>query len=136
MATQRQIEANRKNAQKSTGPRSLAGKASSSRNAIKHGLASASLLDAQAAARLTLLEDALSKTYSRFRARQIASAELRLARIREVRTQAWGAVEQALNKAKKRDDVAGMIAQSLRLDRYEKREVSRRKRLLGSYEDK
>ena len=32
------IEANRRNAKKSTGPRSAAGKAKSSRNAVKHGL--------------------------------------------------------------------------------------------------
>ncbi|HUI55745.1 MAG TPA: hypothetical protein VLY04_12285 [Bryobacteraceae bacterium] len=38
MSTQRQIEANRLNAQKSTGPRSVEGKAVSSRNALKSGL--------------------------------------------------------------------------------------------------
>jgi len=38
MATEAQIIANRKNAQKSTGPRSLQGKAAVSQNAIKHGL--------------------------------------------------------------------------------------------------
>jgi hypothetical protein len=39
MATQSQIESNRANAARSTGPRTEAGKAASSRNAIKHGLA-------------------------------------------------------------------------------------------------
>lgn len=38
MATQAQIEANRRNARKSTGPRSAEGKAASSRNAVTHGL--------------------------------------------------------------------------------------------------
>ena len=42
MATDKQIAANRRNAQKSTGPRTLEGKAKSSRNALKHGLASIS----------------------------------------------------------------------------------------------
>jgi hypothetical protein len=37
MATARQIEANRRNAQKSTGPRTAAGKARSARNALKYG---------------------------------------------------------------------------------------------------
>ncbi len=32
------VDANRRNAKKSTGPRSAAGKAKSSRNAVKHGL--------------------------------------------------------------------------------------------------
>ena len=38
MATEAQINANRRNAQKSTGPRSPEGKAATSRNALKHGL--------------------------------------------------------------------------------------------------
>ncbi len=41
MASDRQIEANRLNAQKSAGPRTVAGKARVSKNAMKHGLASA-----------------------------------------------------------------------------------------------
>jgi hypothetical protein len=38
MATERQIAANRRNAQKSTGPRSAAGKNRASRSAFRHGL--------------------------------------------------------------------------------------------------
>lgn len=38
MASERQIAANRRNAQKSTGPRSAAGKKRASRNAYRHGL--------------------------------------------------------------------------------------------------
>jgi hypothetical protein len=38
MATEAQIEANRRNAQKSSGPRTTAGKARVSRNAARHGL--------------------------------------------------------------------------------------------------
>ena len=38
MATEAQIEANRANAQKSTGPRTPAGKEKASQNALKHGL--------------------------------------------------------------------------------------------------
>jgi hypothetical protein len=38
MATQAQLEANRQNAQKSTGPKTEAGKAKSSQNALTHGL--------------------------------------------------------------------------------------------------
>jgi hypothetical protein len=38
MASRKQIEANRRNAWKSTGPRTAAGRAVSSRNALRHGL--------------------------------------------------------------------------------------------------
>jgi hypothetical protein len=38
MATEKQIAANRANAQKSTGPKTAAGRSRSSRNAVRHGL--------------------------------------------------------------------------------------------------
>jgi hypothetical protein len=44
MSSQRQIEANRRNAQKSTGPTSAAGKAASSINALKTGIHAKSLI--------------------------------------------------------------------------------------------
>src|SRR5258706_12572982 len=40
MVSEQKLAANRRNAQKSTGPRTLSGKAIASRNAIKHGLCS------------------------------------------------------------------------------------------------
>jgi len=44
LSSERQVAANRKNALKSTGPRTAAGKTSSSRNALKHGLLSAQMV--------------------------------------------------------------------------------------------
>ena len=44
MATQKQIKANRKNAQKSTGPKTDQGKAVVSQNAVKHGLFTESVI--------------------------------------------------------------------------------------------
>jgi hypothetical protein len=44
MATQKQINANRQNAQKSTGPKTAEGKAAVSQNALKHGLFTDSLV--------------------------------------------------------------------------------------------
>jgi len=41
VASERQIAANRRNAQKSTGPRSVAGKRRARRNAYQHGLGAA-----------------------------------------------------------------------------------------------
>ena len=47
MTTEAQIEANRRNAQLSTGPRTPEGKARSSQNALKHGIRAQAILDAQ-----------------------------------------------------------------------------------------
>ena len=44
MATPAQITANRANAQKSTGPRSVEGKSASRFNALKHGIDAASIV--------------------------------------------------------------------------------------------
>ncbi|MHC4205048.1 MAG: hypothetical protein ACYSTT_10390, partial [Planctomycetota bacterium] len=44
MATQKQVNANRQNAQKSTGPKSDEGKAVVSQNAVKHGLFAQSVI--------------------------------------------------------------------------------------------
>jgi hypothetical protein len=47
MASERQIAANRRNAQKSTGPRSVAGKKRASRNAYRHGFAAGRLKESR-----------------------------------------------------------------------------------------
>ena len=44
MTTPAKVEANRRNARKSTGPRTLVGKARSSKNAVRHGLLSRDVL--------------------------------------------------------------------------------------------
>jgi hypothetical protein len=46
MSTFRQIEANRRNALKSTGPKTLAGKEQSRRNAVRHGLTAETVIGA------------------------------------------------------------------------------------------
>ena len=45
MATEKQIAANRQNAEKSTGPRTEYGKRRSRRNAMRHGLAAETVID-------------------------------------------------------------------------------------------
>jgi hypothetical protein len=89
MASERQIAANRRNARKSTGPRSGAGKKRASRNAYRHGLnlsitstaASAKQLDKLVRKIAGETEDAMVLE----RARAIAQAELDLARVRQAK---------------------------------------------------
>jgi hypothetical protein len=89
MASEQQIAANRRNARKSTGPHSGAGKKRASRNAYRHGLRSSITSTAAYAKQLDKLvreiagdtEDAILLE----RARAIAQAELELARVRRAK---------------------------------------------------
>ena len=89
MASERQIAANRRNARKSTGPRSAAGKKRAGRNAYRHGLSVSMSSNAAFAKELDRLvreiagdtKDAIALE----RARAVAEAELELARVRRVK---------------------------------------------------
>jgi hypothetical protein len=89
MATERQIAANRRNARKSTGPRSNAAKKRASRNAYRHGLSSS--LPSSAATAKWLDEFAhkiagdSNSTIVLEHARTAAQAEFDLARVRRVK---------------------------------------------------
>ena len=89
MASERQIAANRRNARKSTGPRSGAGKKRASRNAYRHGLTLSITSTAAFAKQLDKLvrkiagdsEDSIVLE----RARAVAQADLELARVRRAK---------------------------------------------------
>jgi hypothetical protein len=89
MASERQIAANRRNARKSTGPRSGAGKIRASRNAYRHGLTLSITSTAEYAKQLeTLVHKIAGDTKDAVkleRARAIAQAELELARVRRAK---------------------------------------------------
>jgi predicted component of type VI protein secretion system len=89
MASERQIAANRRNARKSTGPRSGGGKNRASRNAYRHGL---TLNINSTAAYAKQLDKLVRKIAGESkdaivleRARAIAQAELDLARVRRAK---------------------------------------------------
>src|SRR5437762_14351623 len=88
MASERQIAASRRNARKSTGPRSGAGKKRASRNAYRHGLTLSITSSAAYAKQLDrLVREIAGSTEDPIlleRARAIAQAELELARVRRV----------------------------------------------------
>src|SRR5215813_5071191 len=74
MTTSQQIEANRRNAQRSTGPRTESGKQSSRCNAVRHGLTAETVIGA--------LEDA--EDYKAFEAAIIADYDAQSAVEREL----------------------------------------------------
>ena len=89
MASERQIAANRRNAEKSTGPKSDSGKQRASRNAYRHGLTvPLSALETGAQIRELARQFAGETPDREVRAlaERAADAELDLARIRRVRT--------------------------------------------------
>ena len=89
MASERQIAANRRNARKSTGPRSTAGKNRASRNAYRHGLTvnitSTAALTAQLDKRVRESAGDSGDAILLERARAVAQAELELARVRRAK---------------------------------------------------
>jgi hypothetical protein len=96
MSSQRQIEANRRNAQKSTGPTSATGKAASSMNALKSGIhAKALILPSEKLADLEQLIDDYYQRHNpdspeaRFYLDEVIHCEWLLRRYRTAETQMW-----------------------------------------------
>jgi hypothetical protein len=130
MASKRQIAANRKNATKSTGPRSKLGREASRHNARRHGLAIAIETDPAFQDDLEKLAKALSLSQNvGEHARDAARAELDLVRIRKIRTSLFEMLSLANSGslAKLNDKLA-------KLERYERRAFSRRNRALREFD--
>jgi hypothetical protein len=131
MASDRQIDANRSNARKSTGPRSKEGREALSRNARRHGLAVAVGSDPAFQGEIEKLARLLSPSGSQDvsgPARDAAEAEFELLRIRTVR--AWLFQTLYFAKANAPDGLAELNGKLGKLERYERRAFSRRKSAL------
>ena len=130
MPSDRQIAANRKNAKKSTGPRSDAGRAASRSNALRHGLAIPIGTDPAFHDDIEKLAKALSLSQKVDEcAREAARAELDLLRIRKIRGWVFETLYFVADSA-----TSGKLAEVndklAKLERYERRAFSRRKRAL------
>jgi len=109
LASERQIAANRRNARASTGPRSVAGRASSAMNATRHGLnarassgpAANSLPGDETQALAREIERAFPGRWDE--AIAVAEARRRLERVRSLKL---AALETALSKASPRGDAS------------------------------
>jgi hypothetical protein len=88
MATKRQVEANRRNARNSTGPRSVSGKKQASQNAFRHGLTrriSGELFEHEVESLAHQIAGDAADDVTLDLARIAAEAELDLARVRLVK---------------------------------------------------
>jgi hypothetical protein len=136
MATDRQVAANRRNGSLSRGPKTAAGKARSSRNALKHGLSIPANRDKALLRRIEVLARILAQSGAGNvfgQARAAAQAELELARARAVLeavltragiTAEWnGGPEQG-------SALIHVLPELHRLERYERRAFSQLRRAL------
>jgi hypothetical protein len=115
MASNRQIEANRGNAKRSTGPKTEAGKTRSSRNSLRHGLSRPTKSSSDREIR-SLAHEGLTEEPA------LVYAKLELARIRSARSALLAAF---LN------DPHPALAKGLHgIDRYERKAFARQRRLL------
>jgi hypothetical protein len=125
MASEKQIAANRANAMRSTGPKSLAGKLASSRNAYRHGLSGPLRLDPFTSTKVDAIAIALTGAEATKKqlksAAEFARAQVELQRIRSMRTEMMEGID--LHSIDMRE-----LRRISALDRYERYCLTRRRR--------
>ena len=143
MTSPAKIAANRRNARRSTGPRSTAGKARARRNAFRHGLATPASLDHAAMDRIDNLVDALTIDVHgqlQFQLATVAAeAQAEIERVRQTKVTLVNRASAQLRQegvrllsASERGALAfaGKTEILMACERYERRAISRRKRSL------
>ena len=141
MTSEAKIASNRRNAQRSTGPRTALAKARVRRNALRHGFAAVVVDDIATSTEVGRIAAALCDPQAlpldRERALIVAEAQVTLKRIRRARVEI---MEQISPAPTKQSDEPGTVPspqtessqrcldELLRIERYERRALSRRKR--------
>ncbi len=130
MASEKQIAADRANAQKSTGPKTAAGKLKSSRNAFRHGLSCPLRLDPVAKAKAEAIVHVLAgdepKEENLGSAEEFALAQLELLRIRRMRTELMAKIDLNYNNTQQ-------LRRLVALDRYERYVHTKPRRASGKF---
>jgi hypothetical protein len=144
MASKRQRRANQKNARRSTGPQTAAGKANAAQNSFRHGLAADIRNNSTCSKDIeALAQHYWEETLNRHRfvdARTAAEAQFAINRVRQARVALIenAAVDQETDSSVTGTDHDGQVFSAifrvaeklLQFDRYERRALSRRKKAL------
>ncbi len=147
MTSAKKIEANRRNALRSTGPRTEVGKARSRRNAFKHGLEIPVSRNNSFAEQIEALAAELTSLSAKPReiVRLAAEWQVEVARVqatrvdiinRKLEQQAATGDEAVSEEARVASAVAAALPDLLALDRYERRALSRLRKVLRSFGEK
>ncbi|MBL0408274.1 hypothetical protein JKG68_30810 [Microvirga aerilata] len=138
MTTERKRQANQRNAQRSTGPKTSAGKARSKQNAWKHGLAvpvevQPHFADLIHDLKASLKQDIAPAQPTEEDLQAVAVAMLEVVRVQSVQCLLLDELAQhcsgrsAADSSSSRSGLAELMQHLLRVDRYERRALSRRK---------
>jgi hypothetical protein len=131
MASERQIRANRVNATRSSGPRSVVGKAISRFNARRHGLESSIWNEPGAGEEIERLAQAIAGSTANAErlalAREVAKAEMMRRRVFRARTMHRFSADGRLEEK-------SLDAEERALDRAERRAISRRKSAIRTFD--
>jgi hypothetical protein len=130
MATAKQIAANRRNAQRSTGPRTAAGKKIASRDALRHGLSLPPEMDAAALAAINELVTEIAGDYEsnqNSNIAEVATAVLEVMLVQQVRNEMVTNID--LSSA-----TPNALQRLAAIDRYENRARTRRRRAASKLE--
>ena len=132
MATEKQIRANRANAKRSSGPKTVAGRLTSSRNSFRHGLSLPLSADPQTQAKIERLATAIAGTapteQQLVAAMMVAEAQVDIIRIRTKRAETTPTLAEAILN---QNAVRNLCA----LDRYEHLAMRRRKLASRRFDD-
>ena len=136
MTSEAKIAANRRNAQRSTGPRTASGKSRVRRNALKHGLAALVVRDPAVTAEVEQLAAAIGTDGARRSAPLIAECEVALKKVRVARLDIMAEMSlvpptrgvKADQLIPEVDRLQHCLDRLIQLERYERRALSKRKR--------
>jgi hypothetical protein len=132
LTSTRKLEADKRNASRSTGPRTPGGKLRSRHNARRHGLATPVENDSEAAARIESLAAILADGSNDFerteQSRAVAGCHFDLRRIRAARHDIFFTMGDLENLD--RNELEAALQTIEKISRYERRALSKRKRAL------